>query len=62
VGIYQFVAVSVLGPFGVAKADAIAYSFLVQAVQYAFTAFWGVLALSRQRGLSLKSIREQRAA
>ncbi len=58
VGIYQFVAVSVLVPFGFAKADAIAFSFLVQALQYLFIGFWGLLALSRQRGLKLKSIAE----
>lgn len=61
VGIYQFVAVSVLAPFGFAKADAIAYSFLAQAVQYVLTGFWGLIALSRQRGFSLKSIKEQSA-
>ena len=61
VGIYQFVAVSVLVPFGFTKADAIAYSFLTQALQYVFIGFWGLLALSRQRGLSLKSIRVQGA-
>lgn len=62
VGIYQFVAVTVLVPFGFAKADAIAYSFLVQVLQYLFIGFWGLLAFSRQRGLSLKSISEQGAA
>jgi hypothetical protein len=62
VGIYQFVAVGVLTPFGFAKADVIAYSFLAQALQYALTAFWGLLAFSRQRGLNLKSIRQQTAA
>lgn len=62
VGIYQFVAVSVLTPFGFAKSDAIAYSFLTQALQYAFITFWGVLALSRQRDLKLMSITGQRAA
>jgi uncharacterized membrane protein YbhN (UPF0104 family) len=59
VGIYQFVAVSVLTPFGFSKADAIAYSFLVQAMQYVFIGFYGLLAFSRQRGLSLKTISEQ---
>jgi hypothetical protein len=62
VGIYQFVAVSVLVPFGFTKSDAIAYSFLSQAMQYVLIAFWGLLAFSRQRGMSLKSISGQRAA
>ncbi len=62
VGIFQFVAVSVLVPFGFSKTDAIAYSFLIQASQYALIGFWGLLALSRQRGLNLKSIKEQSAA
>jgi uncharacterized membrane protein YbhN (UPF0104 family) len=62
VGIYQFVAVSVLTPFGFAKADAIAYSFLAQAVNYALTGAWGLVAISRQKGLSWKTIEEGRAA
>jgi uncharacterized protein (TIRG00374 family) len=59
VGIYQFVAVSILMPFGFSKSDAIAYSFLSQATQYAFTTFFGLLAISRQGGLSIKSISQQ---
>lgn len=62
VGIYQFVAVSVLTPFGFAKSDAIAYSFLMQALQYAFVTFYGLLAFSRQRGLRLRTMTEQNAA
>jgi hypothetical protein len=49
IGIYQFVAVSVLIPFGFAKADAIAYSLLVQAMQYLLFGFWGVLGIIRWR-------------
>jgi glycosyltransferase 2 family protein len=62
VGVYQFVTVSVLTPFGFAKSDAIAYSFLSQAMQYVFFGFYGLVALSRQRGISLRSITEQSAA
>lgn len=56
VGIYQFVAVSVLTQFGFRKEDALAYSLLAQAIQYLILTFWGVLALSRQRrsGTNLK--------
>ncbi|HEX4164127.1 MAG TPA: lysylphosphatidylglycerol synthase transmembrane domain-containing protein [Bryobacteraceae bacterium] len=49
VGIYQFVAVSILAPFGFSKTDAIAYILLAQAVQYVVTALWGVLGMSRAR-------------
>jgi glycosyltransferase 2 family protein len=45
VGIYQFVAVSVLTPFGFSKTDAIAYILLLQAVQYALISFWGALGM-----------------
>lgn len=62
VGIYQFVVVSVLTPFGFAKSDAIAYSFLMQGMQYVFVIFWGLLAFSRQRGLSLRTVTEQSVA
>jgi uncharacterized protein (TIRG00374 family) len=49
VGIYQFVAVSVLTPFGFTKVNAIAYILLVQAVQYVVITFWGTLGLTWQR-------------
>lgn len=62
VGIFQFVAVTVLTPFGFRKTDAIAYSFLLQGLQYVFIGFWGLLAFSGQRGLKLKSIRGEKAA
>jgi len=41
VGIYQFVAVSILTPFGFRKADAIAYILLVQAISYILVGMWG---------------------
>lgn len=49
VGIYQFVAVSVLTPFGFSRTDAIAYILLAQAIQYVLITFWGLLALARSR-------------
>ncbi len=49
VGIYQFVAVSVLTPFGFSKTDAIAYILLAQGVQYALITFWGSIGLVRSR-------------
>lgn len=49
VGIYQFVAVEVLMPFGFSRSAVIAFMVLVQAVQYISTGAWGLLALSRLR-------------
>lgn len=54
VGIYQFVAVSVLTPFGFSKTDAIAYILLSQAIQYALITFWGALGMARSRGIRLR--------
>lgn len=50
VGIYQFVAVSILTPFGIAKTDAVAYIILWQALQYVVVTFWGVLAVIQNGG------------
>lgn len=50
VGIYQFVAVSVLTPFGISKANAIAYILLAQGLQYVSVMFWGPLALWKLGG------------
>ena len=55
VGIYQFVAVSVLVPFGFSRTDAIAYILLYQALQFVNFAFWGMLALARNKGLMANS-------
>jgi hypothetical protein len=52
VGIYQFVAVSVLTPFGFNKADAIAYILLFQAMNYVVLFVWGLIGLARQRQAS----------
>jgi uncharacterized membrane protein YbhN (UPF0104 family) len=49
VGIYQFVAVSVLEPFGLSKSSAIAYILLFQALGYAVILFWGLIGLARER-------------
>jgi len=50
VGIYQFVAVSVLTPFGISRTDAIAYILLAQAIQYLTITAWGLLAFSQLGG------------
>jgi uncharacterized membrane protein YbhN (UPF0104 family) len=47
VGIYQFVAVSVLMPFGLSRADAIAYILVTQAMMYVVIGLWGGLGFFR---------------
>ncbi len=49
VGIYQFVAVNVLAPFGISRTDAIAYILLLQALAYIIVGFWGALAFMQRR-------------
>jgi uncharacterized protein (TIRG00374 family) len=49
VGIYQFVAVTVLMPFGFTRSDAIAFILLAQAMMYVVIGAWGGLALWRFR-------------
>jgi glycosyltransferase 2 family protein len=45
VGIYQFVAVSILTPFGLSRTDAIAYVLLFQAINYVVLLTWGLIGL-----------------
>ncbi len=45
VGIYQFVAVNVLTPFGISRTDAIAYILFFQALIYVTIGVWGLIAL-----------------
>lgn len=52
VGIYQIVAVAVLGPFGIGQSGALALILLVQAITYCIVLTWGLPALWR---LSLMS-------
>jgi hypothetical protein len=54
VGIYQFVAVSVLAPFGIARPDAIAYILVAQALMYVVISVWGGIGLARYRGTSIR--------
>lgn len=49
VGIYQFVAVSVLVPFGFSRTDAIAYILVAQALQYVVIGLWGALGFLQYR-------------
>lgn len=45
VGIYQFVAVTVLAPFGFTRAEALAFILGAQAVTYVVVIVWGLLGL-----------------
>lgn len=49
VGIYQFVAVSVLTPFGLSRTAAIAYILLFQALNYIIVLSWGGIGFAQQR-------------
>jgi uncharacterized protein (TIRG00374 family) len=45
VGIYQFVTILVLTPFGVSKSSALAFTLIAQACTYIVVIFWGTIAL-----------------
>jgi uncharacterized protein (TIRG00374 family) len=49
VGIYQFVAVTILVPFGFSRADAIAYILVAQVLNYVVITVFGGLAILRHR-------------
>jgi uncharacterized protein (TIRG00374 family) len=51
VGIFQFVAVTVLVPFGLSRTDAIAYILVAQALNYVIIGVCGSIALARYRAL-----------
>jgi uncharacterized protein (TIRG00374 family) len=50
VGIYQFVTLSILTPFGVSRDEALAFSFVSQALGYVVVLALGLPALYRLRG------------
>jgi glycosyltransferase 2 family protein len=45
VGVYQFVAVTTLAPFGVSQADALAYILVSQVINFLVIGFWGLISL-----------------
>jgi glycosyltransferase 2 family protein len=47
VGVYQFVAVTVLVPFGFTKPDALAYILIGQILGYLVVTFWGLIGLTQ---------------
>ena len=53
VGIYQFVAVSVLTPFGIDRSDAVAYILLFQALSCVVFLVWGSAGLWKSSALEL---------
>jgi uncharacterized membrane protein YbhN (UPF0104 family) len=59
VGIYQFVAVSVLTPFGFSRTDSIAYILFFQAMGYLVVLSWGLIALGQQRGILFPEVATQ---
>jgi uncharacterized protein (TIRG00374 family) len=61
IGVFQFVAVTMLTPFGFSPDDAIAYIVMFQLVQYLMVMIWGGFGLWRlaASGLSLRRLREE---
>lgn len=57
VGIYQFVAVTVLGPFGFSPTNAIAYILVAQAIGYVVIGVWGAMGILRYRRIRNKEDR-----
>ncbi len=49
VGIYQFVAVTLLAPFGFGRTDAIAFILLFQALAYIIVLICGLIGMAKQR-------------
>ncbi|MCU0497555.1 MAG: flippase-like domain-containing protein [Anaerolineae bacterium] len=47
IGVYQFVAVNVLGPFGISDSQAVVYILAFQAMTYVLVILWGLLGLWR---------------
>lgn len=56
VGIWQFVAVSVLVPFGFSRTEAIGYILVAQASQYAVIGLWGALGFLHYRRMTPAAI------
>ena len=46
IGVWQFVAVAVLVPFGLARVDALAYIIVFQIVTYGIETMWGLIGLA----------------
>ena len=57
VGVYQFVAVTVLRPFGISTSAAIAFILVTQAVSYLVVGVFGMLAITRFTPFNWRSFR-----
>jgi glycosyltransferase 2 family protein len=62
VGVYQFVAITVLIPFGFSRDQALVYIFALQAVTYVVAIVWGGLGLWRTKLIVNEGVRQIRAA
>ncbi|HEX6506946.1 MAG TPA: lysylphosphatidylglycerol synthase transmembrane domain-containing protein [Chloroflexota bacterium] len=56
VGVFQFVAVTVLAPFGFTHSQALAYIITYQALIYIVVLFWGPIGLWRLQGWSRSTL------
>lgn len=52
VGVYQYVTVLVLEPFGIPKSSALAFIIILQVVNFLTVAFWGGIAVTRASSFS----------
>ena len=57
IGIYQFVAVTVLAPFDFSQSEALAYIIAFQALAYSVVSVWGFLGLWQLGAWSQSSFR-----
>ena len=60
VGVYQFVAVTVLKPFGISTSVAIAFMIVTQAISYAVTSVLGLLAVTRFTRIDIRKASAER--
>jgi len=52
IGVYQFVGVTVLTPFGIDRADAVAFVLVGEVLQYLMVGLWGALGIVQYRKLA----------
>jgi uncharacterized protein (TIRG00374 family) len=52
IGVYQFVGVTVLTPFGIDRADAVAFVLVGEVLQYLVVGLWGALGIVQYRKMT----------
>lgn len=52
IGVYQYIAVLVLAPFGIPKSSSLAFIIILQVINFLMVAFWGGIAVTRTSSLS----------